>query len=95
MHNIIGKGDFGTTIIKSLKAPDGLIKITLHHGILQRIGAVALIVGGILIFPNVLFPRPDDPSDHAWFLSLLVENISQTKVVMLAVPLVWRPSIDP
>jgi hypothetical protein len=64
-----------------------LIKITLHSGILQRIGAVALIVGGILIFPNVLFPRPDDPSDHTRFLSLLVVNISQTKGVMLAVPL--------
>lgn len=57
---------------------------------LLRIGGVAFIAAGILILTSFFFPRPDDPSDHAAFLALLVENAGLTQAIMLAVPLgIW------
>jgi len=57
---------------------------------LGRGGGLALVVAGLLVLSSVLFPRPDDPSNYAEFLALLVDNAARTRVVLLAVPLgIW------
>lgn len=58
--------------------------------LLGRVGGVVLVVAGVLVLSSVSFPRPDDPSDYAEFLALLVENAARTRVVLVAVPVgIW------
>jgi hypothetical protein len=40
----------------------------------RRIAAGAFVTAGILILTSAAFPVPDDPADHARFVTLLVAN---------------------
>lgn len=56
--------------------------------VLQRIGGIGLIIGGILtIVGNVLAPRPDDPSDLANYVKVLADNPDQARIAFFLVVL--------
>lgn len=60
----------------------------------RRIGAGALVTAGLLILTSAAFPVPDDPADHARFVTLLVANVELTKVIMVAVPAgIWALAV--
>jgi hypothetical protein len=55
-----------------------------------RIGGVCLILGGILILGNVLFPIPADPLDYAGFLAAMLHSPVRSRAAAIAVPVgVW------
>lgn len=57
---------------------------TYKGDVLQRIGGIGLILGSILtIVANVIFPRPEDPSQVASYVKMLTEHPDRVRLASL------------
>lgn len=59
---------------------------TTKGDVLQRIGGVGLVIGGILtIVANLLFPRPEDPSNPASLVKAFADDPDRARIAFFGI----------